>query len=152
MRPAAAADLPFVAAHWPAPGHALWIDPPDPGEIAAARKAGLLFLWGPPGAPEGFAALTGWTPGVYGLRAIVTTRRGTGRPFLPAVLDHAFYTHRAHRLGLDVTADNARAIAFFQAAGFVQEGRWRECWLRPDGHWVDCLLFAMLARDRPAPR
>ena len=147
MRPATTADLPFVGAHWPAPQHALWIDPPEPGEIAAAHEAGQLFLWGPSDAPAGFAALTAWTPGVYGLRAIVTTRSGIGQPFLAAVLDHAFGTLQAHRLGLDVTADNVRAIAFFRAAGFVQEGRWRECWQRPDGMWTDCLFFAMLARE-----
>ncbi len=57
----------------------------------------------------GFASLISRHPGVCGLSALGTTQTGIGEPFLQAILAEMFDPLAAHRLGLDVTADNARA-------------------------------------------
>lgn len=147
LRPARPEEAGFVHALWTAPQNALWLDPPEGDQIDQAIAEGNLLIWEDAGKPAGFATLTNWMHGVWSLREFATTRAGIGRPFLTAVLDEMFGPRGAHRLGLDITADNARALRFFQAAGFVREGVWRECWLRPSGDWVDCVFMAMLDRE-----
>ena len=67
-------------------------------------------------------------------------------------LDHLFDQRGAHRVGLDVTTDNAAALALYARLGFVREGTWRECWQRPAGDWVDCAFLAILRREWAARR
>ncbi|GAB1480242.1 hypothetical protein MASR2M74_28170 [Paracoccaceae bacterium] len=136
----------FVRALWTAPQNALWLDPPEADQIEDALDAGHLLIWDT-GTPSGFAALTEWHPGVWSLREFAVTAPGLGRPFLRAVLTEMFGPLGAHRVGLDVTADNHRALRFFEQAGFQREGVWRECWQRPAGDWVDCVFLAMLNRE-----
>lgn len=142
----------FVHALWTAESNSAYLDPPDPGEIEAIQADGNLLLWVEQDRPAGFAVLTEWLPDVWGLREFAVQRPGLGRPFLEALLIEVFDHRQGHRLGLDCTADNARAIRFFQKAGFVQEGVWRECWRRNDGQWVDCIFYALLAREWRAQR
>src|SRR5688572_11843911 len=52
-----------------------------------------------------------------------------------------------HRVWLRVFADNARAIAAYKKAGFVEEGTLREA-AHIDGRYVDMRMFGML---RPPP-
>ncbi len=146
LRPARADEAGFVHALWTAPENALWLDPPDAGQIDGAIAAGNLLIWDA-GGPAGFACLTQWMHGIWSLREFATTRPGLGRAFLAAVLAEMFGPRGAHRVGLDITADNARALRFFTQAGFVREGVWRECWLRPSGDWVDCVFLSMLDRE-----
>ena len=150
LRLAQAGDAGFVHALWTAPHNALWLDPPEGDQIDRAIAEGNLLIWetgADAGGPAGFATLTNWMQGVWSLREFATTRAGIGRPFLTAVLDEMFGPRAAHRVGLDITADNTRALRFFGAAGFQREGVWRECWLRPSGDWVDCVFMAMLDRE-----
>ena len=147
LRPARPQDAPRIAALWQAGRNSLWLDPPEEGEIAQAIKEGLAFLWQPGEEPLGFACLFRWVPLNYSLRAMSVTAPGQGRPLLEAILAHVFATLGAHRLGLDVTSDNARAIALYRAAGFLQEGTVRECWQREGGSFVDCHLFGLLKRE-----
>jgi RimJ/RimL family protein N-acetyltransferase len=79
--------------------------------------------------------------------AVQRHRAGTGLALMTAVLDEVFHTRAAHRVGLDVTADNAAALALFARLGFVTEGVWRQCWCRPDGGWVDCVFLALLKHE-----
>ncbi len=146
LRLARANEAGFVHALWTAPDNALWLDPPQGDQIAEAMAEGNLLIWDA-GGPAGFACVTNWMHGVWSLREFATNRPGIGRPFLRAVLDEMFGPRAAHRLGLDITADNARALHFFETAGFVREGVWRECWQRPTGDWVDCVFMAMLDRE-----
>jgi len=147
LRRAEAGDAGLIDRLWQAPANAHWIEPPDEGEIAASIDAGLSFLWEVDGTPAGFAVMMAWVPRVYGLSAIATHQRGQGAPFMRALLAHVFTELDGHRIGFDVTANNARALALYAASGFVPEGRVRECWQRPDGAWVDCLLLGLLARE-----
>jgi ribosomal protein S18 acetylase RimI-like enzyme len=147
LRPARPQDAPQIAALWQAGCNRPWLDPPEEGEIAQAIDNGLAFLWQPHAEPLGFACLFRWVPLNYSLRAMAVTAPGQGRLLLDAVLAHVFATVGAHRLGLDVTSDNTRAIALYRAAGFAQEGTVRECWQREDGGFVDCHLFGLLRRE-----
>lgn len=147
LRLAQTGDEALISRLWQAPENANWIEPPEEGEIAGSIAAGLSYLWEVDGAPVGFAVMMAWVPRVYGLSAIATTQRGQGAPFLRALLAQVFGPLNGHRIGFDVTADNGRALSLYEACGFVPEGRVRECWQRPDGAWVDCVLLGLLARE-----
>ena len=147
LRQAGAADHDLIESLWLAPANAQWIEPPDEGEIAGAIGRGEAFLWEISGEVAGFAVTMTWVPQVHGLSALVSTRPGQGEPLLRAVLAHVFGPRQAHRIGLDVTADNTRALRLYDRLGFQREGRIRECWKRPGGDWVDCYLLGLLARE-----
>lgn len=146
LRRARISDLPRVDALWRARENAPWIEPPEEGEIEAAIAQSFCYLWEGPGPQPGFAVLMTWVPRVFGLSAIACPP-GQGTPFLRAVLAEVFGPLKAHRIGLDVTADNARAIGLYEKLGFRREGLIRECWQRPDGDWSDCYLMGLLGRD-----
>jgi RimJ/RimL family protein N-acetyltransferase len=126
--------------------------PPDPGEAEDACDAGLLWVWEAEGMLAGFTRLAIWnaTDGIWGIThfAIARPGRGNGRRFLAAVLAEAFDRRGIHRLSVDSVPDNAAALRLWERAGFVHEGRFRQCWRRPDGHWADSLLFSLLADER----
>jgi ribosomal protein S18 acetylase RimI-like enzyme len=147
LRLARAHDADLIAALWALPQNAMWIEPPDDGEIGAAIAEDSAFLWEVDGQVLGFATAMTWVPQVWGLSALVVTRPGQGEPLLRAVLAELFGPRAAHRVGFDVTADNARALRLYQRLGFQREGLIRECWLRPDGQWVDCALLGLLRRE-----
>ncbi len=140
-------DASLIGRLWTNADWAEHIDPPAPDQIGAAIAAGLAFVWRPETEVLGFAVLTQWHDGVYGLAALVATRKGVGRPLMHSVLAHVFGPLNAHRISLDVTADNTRALRFFAATGFQAEGVLRECWRRPSGTWVDCVFMGLLARE-----
>lgn len=147
IRTAKPQDTEFIRALWLHADNRAFLDPPADDAVEAAIAGGDILLWQDDGQPAGFTVIVEWLPRVLGLREFAVSRRGLGRPFLEAVLTEVFTRRNAHRLGLDCTADNDRALRFFTAAGFQREGVWRECWQRPDGAWVDCIFMAMLARE-----
>ena len=55
-----------------------------------------------------------------------------------------------HRLQLEIYGFNERAIAHAERAGFVREGVRRRAYRR-HGHWVDGVLFALLADELDIP-
>ncbi len=132
---------------WRAPENAPWIQPPEDGEIDEAIAQGHAFLWDVMGKPVGFAAVMTWVPQVFGIAALVATQPGIGGPLLRAVLAQVFGPLGAHRIGFDVTVDNTRALRLYERLGFQREGHIRECWLRPQGDWVDCYLMGLLRRE-----
>ena len=155
LRQARTTDLPTLDALWRAPENAAWIEPPEDGEIEAALDKGLAYLWQAPNQPvdqpPGMAVMMTWVPRVMGLSAI-TCPPGQGKPFFRALLAQVFGPQtlgglNAHRIGFDVTADNARAIRLYESFGFTREGHIRECWQRPSGDWVDCYLYGLLAKE-----
>ncbi len=155
LRAAESADVAVAQALWAAPAHAMLFQPPEPGEAATLAGDGQLHVWAPGGRAVGFAALAVWDVpgGVFWVRAFAVAEpgRGHGRAFLAALLSHLFQARGAHRIGLDVTLDNAPAQALYAAAGFVREGILRECWLRPDGAHVDCVMMSLLRREWQMP-
>ncbi len=147
LRRAGPDDTALIDRLWRAPQNAMWIEPPEEDEVAAAVEEGNAFLWETAGEVTGFATIMTWVPQVYGLSALSVTRPGTGEPLLRAVLEEVFALRGGHRIGFDVTADNARALRLYDRLGFQREGLIRECWLRPDGKWVDCFLMGLLRRE-----
>lgn len=146
LRQARPSDLPLIDALWRAPENVAWIEPPDEDEIDCAIAQGFAFLWETPDRPPGFAVAMTWVPRVMGLSAIVAPP-GQGGPFLRALLAEMFGPLNAHRIGLDVTTDNVRAIGLYERMGFSREGHIRECWQRADGNWTDCYLYGLLAKE-----
>lgn len=147
LRRATARDHHLIETLWLAPANAQWIEPPEDGEIGGAIEEGNAFLWEIEGKPAGFATILSWVPQVYGLAALATTVPGQGEPLLRAVLARVFGPLKGHRIGFDVTVDNARALRLYEKLGFQREGHIRECWKRPQGDWVDCYLMGLLARE-----
>lgn len=74
--------------------------------------------------------------------------RGYGREAVRLLLDDAFRPRNLRRVWLWVHADNARAIAAYRAAGFVEEGRLREhVW--SNGRDVDAVRMGVLRAEWP---
>ncbi len=67
--------------------------------------------------------------------------RGGGSELLAAVMQHALATG-AHKVELEAWTDNARAIAFYAAAGFEVEGVRRDHYIRRDGRLRSSILMA----------
>jgi ribosomal protein S18 acetylase RimI-like enzyme len=147
IRVAQPLDAEFIRALWLRADNRVFLDPPAEGQIEEAIAGGDLLLWLDAAEPVGFALIVEWLPRVLGLREFAVSRPGPGRPFLEALMAEVFTRRQAHRLGLDCTADNSRALRFFESAGFQREGVWRECWQRPGGDWVDCVFMSMLERE-----
>jgi RimJ/RimL family protein N-acetyltransferase len=69
--------------------------------------------------------------------------KGYGSTGIRLLLDYAFVHRNAHRVWLEVAADNERAIRAYRSCGFIEEGRMREnAW--DDGRYVDELMMAIL--------
>jgi len=153
LRPATVQDAAFVHGLWTAPDAARFIVAPEEDEIDAKTAAGDLLIWTAAGQPAGFATVTQWLPRVWSIPAVAVQdrRAGSGLAMMQSVLDEMFHVRDAHRVGLDVTVDNAGALSLFRRLGFVTEGVWRECWCRPDGAWVDCVFLALLKHEWRAP-
>ncbi|MFO1203862.1 MAG: GNAT family protein [Tabrizicola sp.] len=153
LRPATAADIPFIRSLTTRPDYAPfigdapnarlqhWIDSPDDEVV----------IWEAEGA-RGFAIYHGLSEpgGIIELFRIALDRpgAGAGRAFFRALVDHAFRNLRAERLWLDASAENPRAIRVYSRAGFHEEGRRRAHWHRPAlGRSVDLVLMGMLRAD-----
>ena len=72
--------------------------------------------------------------------------KGYGRETLRLLLEFGFRRRNLHRIWLECTATNERAIRAYRAAGFVEEGRLREqAWV--DGRYVDMVRMAVLRSE-----
>ena len=74
---------------------------------------------------------------------------GLGRRLLETTLEAAFAASFV-RVELDVHADNARAIALYEKAGFVREGVVRDA-VYVDGAYRDSIAMALIRRPAPPP-
>jgi RimJ/RimL family protein N-acetyltransferase len=72
---------------------------------------------------------------------------GYGRAAVEWVKHLAFAEWEAHRLYLEVVADNERARRLYERAGFVLEGTWRDGFRCPDGTFRDLCGYGMLAQE-----
>jgi RimJ/RimL family protein N-acetyltransferase len=77
--------------------------------------------------------------------------KGYGREVLALLLDFGFTHRNLHRVWLQCTATNERALRAYRAAGFVEEGRMREhAWV--GGAYVDMVRMAVLRAEWAAAR
>ncbi|MFG2819448.1 GNAT family N-acetyltransferase [Kitasatospora sp. NPDC048365] len=74
--------------------------------------------------------------------------RGLGTDALRTTIGYAFNELGLNRVELTVNSYNARAIAAYARAGFVEEGRRREAVYRSGG-WHDQVLMSVLRREWP---
>ncbi|HLJ72199.1 MAG TPA: GNAT family protein [Roseiarcus sp.] len=87
--------------------------------------------------------------GILGMGILPAFRgRGLGRRLLTATLTQASRAGFV-RIELDVRADNARAIALYEKAGFVREGVIRDA-VCVDGVYCDAILMALVNRENAA--
>jgi RimJ/RimL family protein N-acetyltransferase len=84
--------------------------------------------------------------------AVLEAGRGFGQGFLHAVMAWVFAQPQAHRFWLEVVGENARARHVYAKLGFVEEGREREAYMRPDGSRDSYLMFSILRPEWDARR
>ena len=72
--------------------------------------------------------------------------QGYGQDALKTLVDYAFKHHNMHRVGLEVLADDERAVGCYRKVGFVEEGRLRQRDWR-DGEYHDVLLMGILDEE-----
>lgn len=77
--------------------------------------------------------------------------RGLGAQATALVLEHAFTTSDVHRVDLEVYANNPRALAVYQRAGFVTEGRQRQVFVFDDQR-IDAIVMSILRPEWAARR
>lgn len=72
--------------------------------------------------------------------------QGYGQESLRLLVDYAFRHHNMHRVGLEVLADDERAVACYRKVGFVEEGRLRQRdWM--NGEYHDVLVMSILDEE-----
>ena len=79
--------------------------------------------------------------------AVTDPGQGFGSVFFGKVVTWTFNNTDAHRLWLDVLADNGRAQHVYQAHGFAGEGRLRDAFRLPNGCRIDLLLMSVLRSE-----
>jgi len=77
--------------------------------------------------------------------------QGYGTDALRVVLRYAFHELSLERVGLNVNANNARAIRAYEKVGFHHEGAMRHALLR-DGEWQDRIIMGILYEEWDAER
>jgi RimJ/RimL family protein N-acetyltransferase len=76
--------------------------------------------------------------------------RGYGRIAVEYVKHFAFEESGAHRLYLEVVAQNSRARRLYESCGFVLEGTWRDGFRDIDGRYSDLCAYGILASEARA--
>lgn len=72
--------------------------------------------------------------------------QGYGQDALRALVDYAFKHVNMHRVGLEVLADDERAVGCYRKVGFVEEGRLRQRDWR-DGEYHDVMVMGILDEE-----
>ena len=75
--------------------------------------------------------------------------KGLGTRVLENIITKSFEELSAHRLWLDVYADNERALHVYRSLGFVDEGVLREC-ICTDGRYRSLVVMSMLRSEYEA--
>jgi putative acetyltransferase len=118
-----------------------------------ADGSARLWVLEQDGRVVGYLGAEESVPGVFslGMAMLPEARgRGGGRALLEALEVHARRSE-AHKLWLEVWADNAQAIAFYAATGFEVEGLKRDHYRRRDGRLRSTLLMARRLDSQEGP-
>jgi RimJ/RimL family protein N-acetyltransferase len=106
---------------------------------------------GPAGRAVGFVLLAGLASPRRSVefRRLVISEKGAGygRAAVRAVARLAFGELKAHRLWLDVKAQNRRARRLYESERFMTEGVLRECLARADGGYDSLVVMSLLASE-----
>jgi diamine N-acetyltransferase len=144
-------DIAFVMTTERRPGYDLMVGRwTEAAHRAALANPAYAYLIGADGAGQsgGFVILRDLDDphGNVCLKRIAVERPGSGfgTALLRLALCWTFSETPAHRVWLDVLADNARARHVYAAAGFVEEGLLRQAYQLPDGGRIDLVLMSIL--------
>lgn len=154
LRPAEPADLDYWQTAEREPDARRWVTQRDRDDhLTAMANPDLRHLIVERDGERVGCVLLAGIRSVHGsveIRRIVMTERGAGlgTRTLHMLIDLAFDELGAHRLWLDVVAENARARHVYRRIGFVEEGVMREAF-RSDGSYANLVLMSMLAHERP---
>ena len=148
-------DAPFVVALHAAPHARAHVHAPTEEQVRARVNEPdheRRIILDDDGTPVGFWSLLvhggGWLVELSRIIAIAP-KRGIGSWALRRMVARAFDDLGAHRIYLEVTADNAPARALYEREGFVLEGVFRDGYRdEPTGTYRDLCAYGMLARDR----
>ncbi len=159
LRLAQPADIPFIMATERTPGFeklvGRWSEMDHRAAFAASGYAYLLAVDGAQ-KPAAFAIVRDIDDahGNVCLKRIAVTApgQGVGRKVLDLVIHWIFMETSAHRLWLDVLADNARARHVYQTSGFTEEGVMRNAYKLSDESRIDLVLMSLLRPDWTATR
>lgn len=154
LRSTTEADLPFVLTAEKTPENAYFINQWSYERHRQACESSDERHWiveyGSPPQSVGYVILLGLQDPHQSLllKRIVMTQKGLGlgKATLLQVIQKAFVDFDAHRLWLDVIEDNVRARSLYRNVGFVEEGRIREGFKRPDG-FASMYLMGMLRSE-----
>jgi aminoglycoside 6'-N-acetyltransferase len=156
LRPATPADAALMTAIISDPTVDAWWQAPDPREDVAELLADEeLAIWivESDGVGIGLVMASEETDPQYRHAGIdialveAAQGRGLGRATVLAVARWLIDVRGHHRLTIDPSAENARAIRTYAAIGFRPVGTMRAYERRRDGSWHDGLLLDLLAAE-----
>lgn len=158
-------DLEQLVAWWQDPGVAVTQSPgplhPRPGAVVAEQfrswsgnqgtDAGLVVAERTAGTLLGHVSLFGANAHSRTANFAIVIgpphqNKGYGTAATRLMLRYAFEELGLHRVQLRVNASNERGLRAYEKAGFVREGRLRECVFR-GGRWQDDIPMGILARE-----
>lgn len=147
-------DISYIMATERRPGYDLMVGRwTEAAHLAALANPAYAYLIGTDGAGQsgGFVIFRDLDDphGNVCLKRIAVEwpGRGLGSTLLRLALCWTFAETPAHRVWLDVLANNSRARHVYAAAGFVEEGLLRQAYQLPDGGRIDLILMSVLRAD-----
>jgi aminoglycoside 6'-N-acetyltransferase len=156
IRPLRVEDVDTVARIQAEPGVARWWGPPDVADLrrqAAGDTEEVAFAILSDGEIVGFIQYAEEDEpdfrhaGIDIFLAEHAQGRGLGTEAIRTLARHLIHERGHHRITIDPTADNARAIRAYEKVGFRPVGILRDYWRSPEGTWRDGLLMDLLASE-----
>lgn len=128
----------------------VWLQAQHRAALDEDNMEHLIIVAKPQSQRIGFVILAGVKDpnrSIEFMRIVVVEKgKGYGQAAVSAVKLRAFEVLSAHRLWLDVKADNTRARAVYEKAGFRYEGTLRECLKGPEG-FESLVMMSMLEQE-----
>lgn len=158
FEPARRSDIPTIMEIERTPGYENFIGVWSADEHRRRMRSpdARYIVWREDGEVLGFVIFLGLTDpnNVAEARrvALAQTGSGLGGRFIPEMMDWVFENTDVHRLELECSVENPRALRVYRREGFVREGVKREVYLMPDGGYVSLAMFSILRREWEARR
>jgi aminoglycoside 6'-N-acetyltransferase len=156
LRPTTEADVPVLAKIQEEPSVAAWWDEPDEAQLrkeAAGLTDETVLTITVHGSIAGLIQYYEENEPMYRHAAIdlfLSTEyqgQGLGTDAVRTLARHLIDDRGHHRLTIDPSVENARAIRAYEKVGFRPVGVMRRYERAPDGRWRDSLLMDLLADE-----